>query len=238
MSKIAVIGHGNVGSHLARVMDEDHEVTIFTRNPKNKEVSLALLIAGKYDFIFLTVPDSAIKSVSEKLAAHETIVVHVSGSRPLSDLKKHKKKGVFYPLQTFSKEKEVDFEKVRIFVEGTVETENRIVALAKSISKNVDVLSSAKRAKLHLAAVFACNFGNHMFHIAESQLNEIGMKFQDISLLITEMVEKAIALHPSNAQTGPAIRNDKVTIGHHLEALDEDEKRIYEIITENIQKYH
>jgi len=237
MSKIAIVGNGNVGLHLAKSLSIKHTVTCFSRAPKDGIKSLASLQPSKFDFILLTVPDGAIKGVAEQLVKSNAIVLHTSGSRPLSDLNKHHNIGVFYPLQTFSKEKEVDFSKVQVFIEGSAETEKKIAQLAKSISQNVIALNSEKRAKMHLAAVFACNFSNHMFHLAQRQLNEIGMQFQDLLPLVDETVAKALALNPSNSQTGPAVRHDQVTIDRHLQMLQGDERKIYQMLTNDIQKY-
>ncbi|MBC6401392.1 MAG: DUF2520 domain-containing protein [Ekhidna sp.] len=237
MSKIAIVGHGNLGSHLAGKFSENHDVTIFTRNPCEGESDLTFLEAADFDFVILTLLDDMIGEFSDKLPKSDAIILHTSGSRPLSDLNMHRKRGVLYPLQTFSKEKNIDFEKVQILVEGTPEIKSEIVKLAMEISNHVKVMNSSDRAKTHLAAVFACNFSNHMYHIAEKQLKEIGMTFRDILPLVNETLEKAIALNPSNAQTGPAVRKDQVTIDRQLEMLNGNEQLLYELITKNIQRY-
>lgn len=239
MSKIAIVGHGNVGFHLAKKFSKDHEVNVFTRNPDSLEQHpLQLLSPTNFDMVFLTVPDSAVKVVSEQLEPSEAVIVHTSGSRPISDLDRHDRRGVFYPLQTFSKNKKIDFAEVQVFVEGTPKSEAEILALAKGSFEQVRVMSSAERAKIHLAAVFACNFSNHMFEISDRHLHDIGMKFQDLLPLVTETLSKAVKLNPSNSQTGPAVRNDQVTIDQHVQMLDDRERMIYEIITKNIQQTH
>ncbi len=231
MSKIAIVGYGNVGYHLAQKLAEKHRVSIFHQTfikelNKNKT----------FDFVLLTVPDSAICSVSEMLQKSEAIVMHTSGSSDMANLRKHEKHGVLYPLQTFSKEKKIDFREVPLLVEGTPETEKNIENLAKSISKDVRIVNTEKRLRLHLVAIFACNFSNHLFHIAEKHLEEIGMRFQDIAPLLHETLEKALALNPSRSQTGPAFRRDQSIIDKHLNMLaNENEKQIYRLITEDIQ---
>ncbi|GAB4249711.1 MAG: DUF2520 domain-containing protein [Ekhidna sp.] len=239
MSKIAIIGYGNVGYHLNQVLQKDHAVTVFSRNPKQDSIkSLEDLDAELYDFIFLCVPDDAVKKLAESFKSKNSIVVHTSGSRPMSDLESHTHHGVFYPLQTFSKEKQIDFSGFPIFIEGNQYTEDALQVFALSFCKDVRLLSSAHRAQLHLAAVFACNFSNHMFHIAENILKNAGLEFKDVAPLVQETIEKAITLNPSNAQTGPAVRNDMKTIAGHLDLLkDEDWKILYKLITENIQKH-
>ncbi len=237
MSKIAIIGNGNVGFHLAKALSKHHNISVFSRNPKEKHINeFSSLQPEGSDFIFLTVPDDHVKQVSDSIESSEAILIHTSGSRPLTDLEKHEKRGVLYPLQTFSKHKNIDFENIQLFVEGTEETEKIISELAKSISERVRILNSIDRSKLHLAAVFACNFSNHMFHIAEDILQEINLSFKDIRSLVEETLEKAMEINPSNAQTGPAIRNDVSTLAKHEGLIEDDAiKDLYQLISRSIQ---
>ena len=240
MSTVAIIGYGNVGYHLAnRISSKRHEVTIFSRNPTEEFVlPLDQLNPEAFEFIVLSVPDDRIKSVSDELPVSDAIVLHTSGSNPIADLSKHPKHGVMYPLQTFSKTKDIDFTSFPVFVEGSEEGEREIFTLVRSFSNDVRLLTSTNRSKLHLAAVFACNFSNHMFHLSEKLLSELDMTFQDIQPLVEETLQKAIELNPSASQTGPAIREDDDTINIHLEMLkDERLRSMYKIITDSIQEY-
>jgi len=143
-----------------------------------------------------------------------------------------------YPLQTFSKTKDVDFTTIPIFVEGSEEGEKDIFTFVRSFSNDVRLLTSANRSKLHLAAVFACNFSNHMFHLSEKLLADLEMTFQDIQPLVEETFRKAIELNPSQSQTGPAIRDDGDTISQHMDMLkDEQMKTLYRMITESIRQH-
>ncbi|MEO9483322.1 MAG: DUF2520 domain-containing protein [Ekhidna sp.] len=239
MSKVAIIGYGNVGYHLAkRISSRRHEVTIFSREP-NEEFILSLdqLSPDSFDLIVLSVPDDIIKEVSDQIPVSEAVVLHTSGSNPIADLAKHAKHGVMYPLQTFSKTKEIDFTAFPIFIEGSDEGERDIFTFVRSFSNDVRLLTSTNRSKLHLAAVFACNFSNHMFHLSEKLLSSLDMTFQDIQPLVEETLKKAIELNPSKSQTGPAIREDDETINTHLEMLkDEAMKNLYQVVTDSIQK--
>jgi predicted short-subunit dehydrogenase-like oxidoreductase (DUF2520 family) len=240
MSKVAIVGYGNVGFHLAKqISSKRHEVTIFSRSPLEEYVlPMETLSPEAFDFIILSVPDDKIKEVSEQLDVSDAIILHTSGSNPISDLSKHPKHGVMYPLQTFSKTKEVDFNNIPIFVEGSEEGEKDIFTFVRTFSNDVRLLTSANRSKLHLAAVFACNFSNHMFHLAEKLLSDLEMEFQDIRPLVEETVRKAMELSPSKSQTGPAIRQDEDTIQRHLEMLkDEQMKSLYRMITDSILKH-
>ena len=238
MSKVAIIGYGNVGYHLAnRISSKRHEVTIFSRSASEDFIlSLDQLDPGAFEFIILGVPDDIVKEISDQIPLSEAIVLHTSGSNPLSDVAKHPKHGVMYPLQTFSKTKEIDFTSFPIFVEGSEEGEKDIFTFVRSFSNDVRLLTSTNRVKLHLAAVFACNFSNHMYHLAENLLKDLDMSFQDFQPLVEETLKKAIELNPSQSQTGPAAREDDETIDLHLSMLkDEKLRSMYQIITDSIR---
>lgn len=239
MSKVAIIGYGNVGYHLAnRISAKRHEVTIFSRTPSEDFIlSFDQFDPSSFDFVILSVPDDKIKDISDQIALSEAIVLHTSGANPIADLAKHLKHGVMYPLQTFSKTKEIDFTTFPIFVEGSDEGERDIFTFVRSFSNDVRLLTSANRSKLHLAAVFACNFSNHMYHLSEKLLAELDMSFQDFQPLVEETLKKAIELNPSQSQTGPAMRDDDETIETHLSMLkDEKLKSMYRAITASIQE--
>lgn len=240
MSKIAIIGYGNVGFHFAKVLSHDHHVSIYSRNPVEEEINaLDSFKADGYDFVIISVSDDAIKKVAESFDTSETIVLHTSGTRPLADLVHHAKRGVIYPLQTFSREKEIDFNQMQAFIEASSGMEENISELAKSITPNIREVNSKARAKIHLAAVFACNFSNHMFHIAENFLKEVDLEFQDIRSLVEETVKKAMELNPSQSQTGPAIRGDVSTLALQENLIEDDRlKEVYRVITNSIQTHH
>ena len=230
MSKVAIIGNGNLGYHISQELAKHHTVQVVTRD------NLSTFNPIGFDFVILCVPDGAIASVSESLPISNAIVVHVSGSTDLEALNKHDKRGVIYPLQTFSKEMTVDFAAFPFFVESTPKNLDTIEAFTSTFSPQHHVLGSKERLKLHLAAVMACNFTNHLYQLSDQVLKEIGLSYEDLHHLTEETLNKAKAIGPANAQTGPAIRHDRATIKQHLDTLEGNLKHVYQVLTESIQK--
>jgi predicted short-subunit dehydrogenase-like oxidoreductase (DUF2520 family) len=145
--------------------------------------------------------------------------------------------GVLYPLQTFSKAKKVDFKTTPIFIESnTEEAEKVLTLLAQAISQQVAKITSEERKALHLAAVFASNFTNHMLTISKDILQQNSIDFTFLKPLILETITKSLALGPDQAQTGPAMRGDLEILDKHLEFLQEDESvaEIYKVISQHI----
>ena len=147
------------------------------------------------------------------------------------------KRGVFYPLQTFSKDKQVDFSIIPICLESEYPGDFSLLeTLAKCISENVYKIDSKQRQALHVAAVFVSNFTNHMYKLGSDICNDNNIPFDILKPLIVETADKIMHLSPQEAQTGPAIRNDKKTLEKHLEFIkDQNQKNIYNTITESIQ---
>jgi predicted short-subunit dehydrogenase-like oxidoreductase (DUF2520 family) len=164
-------------------------------------------------------------------------VVHTSGSAPMESLNPNNRKGVFYPLQTFTKGKEVDFTSIPICIESQFNSDYTILKkVADSISDKVFIINSGQRRSLHVSAVFVNNFVNHLYTIGNAICDEHQVPFEILQPLIRETAEKIVTLSPSEAQTGPAKRNDKTTIEAHLNFLsDENHKNIYKLLTQSIQ---
>ena len=258
MKLVSFIGSGNVAWHLAPALDNtDFAVReVYSRNPAHAaalvdklyeaEVKHSLDFSNSPSSIFIiAVPDDAIQSiVQEIILPDEAILVHTSGSQPLGALGYAAIPGigVFYPLQTFSKSKKVDFADVPIFVESeNPGTEKILLAMAKAISKNVHQISSQERKAMHVAAVFASNFTNHMLLIAQQIMKENNLNFDWLKPLVAEMINKSISIGPEQAQTGPARRGDFEILDRHMEFLQQDEQRaeIYKVISQHIiDRYH
>ncbi len=237
MSKVAIIGNGNVGYHFFNRISRKHETKLFSRNLTDATLSLGDFDPNDFEFTLLCLPDDVVKTFSDSLPLSDSIIIHLSGGRPISDLKRHELRGVVYPLQTFTKEKKVDFSSFPIFIEGTENTEKPIFSFVRSFSTDVRLMNSENRAKLHLAAVFACNFTNHMYHISETILSEIGTSLKDLKHLASETLDKAVELTPEKSQTGPAARDDFETMSNHVRMIkNKDWQEIYELISQDIRK--
>jgi len=251
MTKVTLIGSGNVAQHLIRafknqaVLNSEIElIQVYTRKP---ESLLHLLDSGKItndwdnleesDVYILAVSDDAIATVSSQLPFKNRLVVHTSGGVALASLNDKNRKGIFYPLQTFSKNKLVDFTTIPICLEAQNENDYQILEqLAKSISNSVFSIDSDQRKALHVAAVFVNNFTNHLYQIGQEICLEHHVPFDILKPLILETAQKIIALSPQEAQTGPAKRNDTGTLeAHQLFLTNENQKNIYTILTQSIQ---
>ncbi len=191
------------------------------------------------DLIFLATPDSEIKNISQQLFQHKGAVIHCSGSISLSDIQ-HKDKAVFYPLQTFTKDKKVDFTEVPICLESSSESLNELLyKVASAISQRVNFINSDQRRYIHLAAIFACNFSNLMYQISEDVLKSKDIDPSILHNLINETAGKVQFMPAKEAQTGPAVRRDTKTIDVHRDILKEYPQsflEIYQLLTKEIQQ--
>lgn len=194
------------------------------------------------DMFIISVNDDAIINLASALARYKKLIVHTSGATDLHALLAiTNNAGVFYPLQTLSKNKEVDFSAVPLCIEGTDENiTHQLEALAATISNKVYRINSEQRRVLHLAAVFACNFSNYFYDIAAQLLAAHDIKFELLRPLILETAQKVQERFPFEVQTGPAIRNDGDTMQAHLQMLQHhpDLRNIYALISQQIIKNH
>ncbi|HLS30418.1 MAG TPA: DUF2520 domain-containing protein [Flavobacteriaceae bacterium] len=249
MQKIVILGAGNIAFHLFKTFQsvKDFEVVqIYNRSePKLKdfegkvETTTDINQLKSADIYIVAVSDDGIKKLIDAIHKNQTaLIVHTSGSTPM--LSSAERNGVFYPLQTFSKQKEPDFSKIPICIEADTSEDLKLLEkIGKSISEKVYLISSDQRKSLHLAAVFACNFTNQLYQIAEKICEEKEMPFEILHALILETAQKVQYDSPKNVQTGPAKRGDQETIDFHLSQLDSPElKEIYTLLTESIQREH
>ena len=196
------------------------------------------------DFYVFSIKDDALQEIIACLSTNSAhtkngLWIHTAGSVPVDIFKGFTKHyGVIYPLQTLSKSRETDFSKIPLFVEGNTESiENEIFNIASTLSENVTRMTSEKRKYLHLAAVFTCNFSNHMYAIAAKMLEKQGINYKILQPLIDETANKLHSMSPEKAQTGPAVRYDVNVIERHLSMLeDENTRKLYKIISESIAK--
>jgi predicted short-subunit dehydrogenase-like oxidoreductase (DUF2520 family) len=228
MISVLLVGKGNVASHLKTAFLNADTIRVTQISSRQLE------IIPQADITIIAVSDDAITEVSSKIK--NNFVVHTSGSVAMNDLKNNSRKGIFYMLQTFSKDKIVDFSEVPFCLEAEhIEDYKLLEKLAKSIGKKIYSISSKQRKTLHLAAVFVNNFTNHLYKIGNDICKENKVPFEILQPLIKETASKIEHLSPKEAQTGPAIRNDKKTIQNHLNLLDQNQQKIYKTLTKSIQ---
>jgi predicted short-subunit dehydrogenase-like oxidoreductase (DUF2520 family) len=267
MQKITFIGAGNVASHLAKALAKAGNtiLEIYSRNLLNAQRLSSYIpntvatnhldfAKSKAEIFIVAVKDDALAEViAHLILPPNAILAHTSGTLPLDIIQRNDVvPAVLYPLQTFSPNKEIDFQTLPFFLEAkSSEVLATIKNLVLTISPNVYEINSNQRQILHLAAVFSCNFSNFLFTISktilekEQQIASSPLHFGLLRPLITETVQKAFEISPENAQTGPAKRQDKGLIAKHLqlleELLDEDEKdwkKLYQLLSEQIAFYY
>lgn len=250
---VSFIGSGNLAWHLAPALDNtDFAVKeVFSPTRKNAaaladrlyqaEVKATLDFSNSPSRIFIiAVSDDVITSIAQRIQLpSNSILVHTSGSQPLSVLgyAPTPNIGVFYPLQTFSKGQRIDFKDVPVFIESEdAETEKVLMAMAKAISKKVTKTKSDQRKAIHVAAVFASNFTNHMISVATEILEKNKLNIDLLRPLIAETINKSLSIGAAKAQTGPARRGDLEVLDHHIAFLNDDEKmqEIYRVISQHI----
>ena len=244
---ISFVGAGNVATHLAQALKaHGHQIAGVWSRTEASARALAQRVQCPYtteilqlntdvDVVFFCVKDCCLEDLARQVNT-SALCIHTAGSMPLEALPQ-KRRGVLYPMQTFSKQRAVDFTQIPIFLEAEDEEERKMLwQLASNLSKNVTFLTSQQRAALHLAAVFACNFANRCFDIASELLEAQGLSFQSMLPLIDETVNKAHTLSPRQAQTGPAIRWDENVMQKHLDRWEGRNKEIYELMSQSIHK--
>lgn len=185
------------------------------------------------DLYVIAVTDSAIASVAAEIGDVPGLVVHTAGSVPMSVLPQ-RNRGVLYPLQTFTKGQPINMQAVPLFIESDGDV-RLLRQIAGQISGNVMEMDSAHRRYLHLAAVFCCNFTNHMYRLAESMLAAQNIPFSVMLPLIDETARKVHRLSPAQAQTGPAVRWNEEVMQTQMNLLERDDlKQLYQIISKSI----
>ena len=250
MLQVVIIGSGNVAQHLIKAFEVTPQVELvqaFARRPEKlahllppEKITNTFSNLADADVYIIAISDDAIGDVSSQLPFNSKLVVHTSGSAGMYQIDSKNRRGVFYPLQTFSKNKAIDFSMIPICLESEQKEDYNILeTLANVLSNNVYSIDSAQRQSLHVAAVFVSNFTNHMYSIGSQICADNTISFDILKPLIQETANKINILTPLQAQTGPAVRNDKKTLQKHLDFLqDSNQKAIYTLLTQSIQKAH
>lgn len=252
--KVVLLGSGNVATHLGRALKENgHSILqVWSRSQENAiELAVELsaegissydLLSSEADIYIISVPDAAIEDVCMHFPFENKLLVHTSGTTGIEVIEKvSHKAGVFYPLQTFSKQRPVSFKIIPIAIEASSHAiEKTLKELAASITSTTVIFDSDKRRALHVAAVFANNFSNHLYTIANGILKDSGLDFALLRPLIAETSSKVQSFFPQEVQTGPAVRNDQVTVNKHLEYLKENHEleEIYRLMSQNIINFY
>jgi len=251
--KIVLIGAGNVATHLGTAFQKKnfqviqvYNRTLSAAETLGKKLQTEFIdqlqhIVSDADLYVFSIKDAALPLVLKNFPANGGLWVHTSGSVPMDvfDDSAAERYGVFYPLQTFSKNREISFEHIPIFTEANSLSDRQLLEqTALSLSDKVIPLSSDKRKYLHLAAVFACNFTNHLYDIAAQILKSQEIDWEILLPLIEETAAKVRELSPREAQTGPAVRYDLPIIEKHLEMLNDDPEKqtIYRMFSERIHQ--
>lgn len=234
--KVAIVGSGNVAFHLTKALAPYADVT--TVNSRTLDGW-----RPDSDIVIIVVSDDAIAEVASRLPDYTGILAHTSGSVPMSVLAEHSAHpAVFYPLQTFSRKRSLDYSQIPFFIEAScTDDAATLLALASKVSKTVIEADSETRRRVHIASVLVCNFTNHLVHLADTFLADNGLDSSVLIPLLHETVAKLDELSPLSAQTGPAVRGDLATIKRHLELLAPypTTQSLYRILSDSIYNtYH
>lgn len=253
-TSVVFIGAGNLATNLAKALywKGFRIVQIYSRTEESAQ-SLAQIVEAEYttdlsavtedaQLYIVSLKDTALVELLPKLVAGKknALWVHTAGSIPMTVWEGYAERfGVFYPMQTFSKQREVDFRGIPIFVESNSEEDTQFLKdIASALSEKVYEATSDQRKSLHLAAVFTCNFANHMYALAAELLKKYQLPFEVMLPLIDETARKVHELEPRAAQTGPAIRYDENVIDGHLQMLanEPEMQELYRLISQSIHR--
>ncbi len=245
MIKVIVLGGGNVAHHLAKTFIKTSKIDliqVYSRSKPSKFLSKKGISTiqkinelKKADLYIIAISDDAISDFSKNLILKNKLVVHTSGSVSLDILKCNANKGVFYPLQSISKQKNISFKNIPICIEAQNKMDYLLLEkVAYAISKKVYSINSQQRKILHVAAVFVNNFTNHLYKIGNDICTENKVDFDILKPLIKETANKVKKITPKEAQTGPAVRKDHKTIKKHVSLLNDKQQNLYTLLTESI----
>lgn len=249
--KIVFVGAGNVATHLATELYRNSfdVIQVYSRTMESASVLAQevhavpitdiALIDNSADLYVFSLKDSVLEEIISQIPSNNGLWIHTAGSLSIDIFHKYASRyGVLYPFQTFSKGREIDWQKVPVFIEANKSEDINILRnIAEKISGKVAELSSQDRKYVHLTGVFACNFTNHMYALSKQFLNQVNLPFEVSLSLIDETAAKVHELNPEEAQTGPAVRYDENIINKHLDLIDDENiRQIYKLISENIYK--
>ena len=249
MINVVLLGAGNVGTHLFRALMAAENISLLQwynrsdaalQEGKGKvETTTVIDELVEADLYLLSVSDVHLATLSEALGERHGIVAHTAGSIPMELLAQHKNHGVFYPLQTFSKQKAVDFQQIPLCLEANTKKNLMLLEqVASAFGGPIHFIDSSQRKALHIAAVFVNNFVNHLYTVGAQLCEEHQVPFSVLQPLIAETADKIKTLPPQQAQTGPAVRGDQLVLNEHLNQLTKStQKELYSLISAAIQQH-
>ena len=245
---IALIGTGNLATHLAFALSKCEKVCVnqwigrTSTPPKNiKNIPYFNHFQDNLDvdICIVAVSDDAVEEVAAKLAKTKALVVHTAGALSKNVLSPIQRKGVFYPLQSFLKDTAVSWNEIPICLEADKPDDLRLLyTLAAHLTKEIHPINEQQRLKIHTAAVFANNFGNHLLGISQHLVANAELPATILKPLVSETFKRSFLNHPFENQTGPAKRNDKASQKKHLNVLSDDEAEVYKILSKSILNTH
>jgi len=245
MIRVVIIGGGNLAFHLTKALQEAAHVDLVQVYNRSIEkiayltdqiaITDNLEALKDADLYIISVSDTAISTISKKLTRKNSLIVHTSGSVSIEVLHLNKRSGIFYPLQTFSKARNVDFKSIPFCLEASNKDDLALLeSLANALSDKVYFINSTQRKQIHVAAVFVNNFTNHLYQISNNICEVHGITPALLHPLLLETAKKALEIPAIEAQTGPARRGDIEIINKHLSILSDNNKEIYKLLSKSI----
>ena len=246
--RIVIIGSGNLATQLSLALKEAGKdiIQVYSRTEEHARTLAEKIGCGfttsvddvnrKADLYIVSIKDDAIRAMAAKLGG-VGMIIHTAGSIPMNVFSGHADHyGVLYPMQTFSKNRKVDFREIPCFIEASdAETLAVVRQLAERISDHVVDCDSERRKKMHLAAVLACNLTNHCYRLAERVVEAEQIDFHLFQPLIMETARKVAEMSPRDAQTGPMVRNDQEVMSMQMQMLPDRRTRdLYQLMAESI----
>ena len=244
MLKVSVLGSGNLGTHMVNLLNDASEVELVQWYSRSKidheeiEVTNDIKMLKNAEIYILCVSDDSIGDLSNQLIFNNKLVVHTSGSTTYESINRKNRRGVFYPLQSFSKTRKLNYSEIPICIEAENDIDlNILIDLCNKIRCDFHKINFEQRKNLHLAAVITNNFTNYLFSLSKEILSDQNLNFDILKPLINETVDKIHKLDPSESQTGPARRNDQNIIDMHIKMLkDPEHQNLYKLISQMIKR--
>lgn len=241
IQSIAIIGSGKVGRYLqSQLRQNGVSVQGYARHPGPKEKPLATLDPTQYNLILLAISDDAVAAVAQTLPPGDFLLAHVSGATPLEALQPHSRRAIWYPLMSLKPDLDLPIARIPFCLEAARASDlDALEDFTRRLAATPYRVDSQQRPYLHLAAVFAHNFSNHLYHLAYQILQTQNLPWPLLHPLLQQATLQLSTADPAQRQTGPAVRHDRQTLERHRALLkDQDLKNLYNLLTEHIIRTH